>query len=144
MIVRITWICAMLALIGVAAANLANLAQSHPPAAIAGSGAPTDPVLRAQERFGEVRRRLHERGVAGHIGYFGDTPSARLSAEPRGIERYFTAQFILAPLILDGDGRDEWIVADFERSDSADRNRIPFGYALAADCGHGVQLFHRQ
>ena len=63
-------------------------------------------------------------------------------AAPHGIEHYFEAQFALAPLILDGDGRDPWIVTDFERGD-ASRGRIPPGWRVAADCGGGVMLLRQ-
>jgi len=142
-ILRVTWICALVALVGVAVANVANLARTHPPAPIRVSGSAPDPVMNAEARFAPVRAELQARAISGRVGYFSDAPAGRLSAEPRGIERYFRAQFALSPLILDVDGRDPWIVTDFEHV-AASRGRIPAGWQLAADCGGGVLLWHQQ
>jgi hypothetical protein len=135
------WLCAVLALVGVAGANVLDLARTHPPSPIAGSAGPTDPATRAEIRFAAARAQFQARRITGHVGYFGDTPADRLGVSPGGIERYFSAQFALAPLILDGDGRDEWLVTDFDRGASA--ARLPPGAVLAADCGSGVRIFRR-
>ena len=124
--------------VGGAIANLAFLDATLPVPPIGPASAPVDAVTRGEARFAALRSVLSAQGVHGKIGYLADYPNAQLASAPRGIERYFQAQFALAPLVLEVDGRETWIVTDFERPES--RGRVPASWSLAADCGAGVTL----
>jgi hypothetical protein len=127
--------------LGGAIANVAGLDTTLPLPPVGPASAPVDAVTRAEARFTALRSALSARGIHGKIGYLTDFPQEQLAAAPRGIERYFQAQFALAPLVLEIDGRETWIVTDFERPES--RQRLPTGWSLAADCGSGVSLLQR-
>jgi len=127
--------------LGGAIFNLTQLETTLPLPPIGPADAPVDSVTRSDARFAAVRAALEARKIHGAIGYYPDEPKDRLAAAPRGIERYFQAQFALAPLILQVDGQDSWIVTDFDRLESA--HRLPAGWSVAADCGAGVSLWHR-
>lgn len=127
--------------LGGAIANLAFLDATLLLPPIGPASAPVDAVTRAEARFAALRSVLAARGIHGKVGYLADFPQDQLAAAPRGIERYFLAQFALAPLVLEIDGRETWIVTDFERPES--RQRLPTGWSLAADCGSGMSLLQR-
>ena len=124
-----------------AVANVAWLDATLPLPPIGPPDAPVDAVTRAEARFAALRSALAARAIDGKVGYLTDVAGDQLAATPRGIERYFQAQFALAPLVLQIDGREPWIVTDFERADSV--RRVPSGWSLAANCGPGVSLLHR-
>lgn len=124
-----------------AVANLAWLDATLPLPPIGPPDAPVDAVTRAEARFAALRSALAARAIHGRVGYLTDVPADQLAAAPRGIERYFQAQFALAPLVLRVDGQESWLVTDFERADSL--RRVPAGWSLAAQCGTGVSLLHR-
>jgi len=125
-----------------AIANVAWLDATLPLPPIGPPGAPVDAVTRAEARFAALRSALAARAIHGKVGYLTDVAGDQLAATPRGIERYFQAQFALAPLVLQVDGRQSWIVTDFEQADSL--RRVPPGWSLAAECGPGVSLLHRE
>jgi hypothetical protein len=127
--------------LGGAIANLVFLDATLPLPPIGPASLPVDAVTRADARFAALRSVLAARDIKGKIGYLTDFPSEQLAGTPRGIERYFQAQFALAPLVLAVDGRETWIVTDFERPES--RQRLPAGWALAAECGPGISLLRR-
>jgi hypothetical protein len=126
---------------GGAVFNLVRLEATLPQPPVAPDGTPVDAVTRAEARFQPVHAALMARGVRGNVGYLSDFPKEELAAAPRGIERYFQAQFALAPLILNVDGREDWIVTDWEQPGST--RRQPAGWTVVTDFGAGVRLLHR-
>jgi hypothetical protein len=100
---------------------------------------------RAELRFAPLAART---APDAELGYFTDLdPSATAYSAA-----YLAAQYALAPrllLIIDGQTRDtqarpEWAVGNFAQMRDYSQAGDARGYALAADLGNGVVLFHRK
>ena len=127
----------------VTAINLVQAVRHVPPAPVAVPGRPpANVVLRQEERLAALRRALETRGVRGTIGYVGDLAPPAMAADHRSMEDYFSAQFVLAPCILDTktDGH-RWVVTNLRTRSAAGRQ--PAGFRVSEDFGAGVSLLEK-
>jgi hypothetical protein len=138
-----TWRTAALLLVVVTAViNVLHMAQKVLPPAQDASAAATDPVTCSERRFARLRERVRELHITGTVGYVGDMPGDRLTADARAVEDYYLAQFALVPLVLDlnADVHD-WAVANMRTT--APAARVPVGWKIVEDFGAGIILLRK-
>ena len=128
-------------LAGVSVVNLMHVARRvSPPARVIEET--VNPVLREEQRFAKVVAKLHEHHVPRTVGYLADQPPEKLRADKRAMEEYFITQFVLAPWVLDANSTAfEWIVVNLRQAALAER--LPAGFRVVEDFGHGVLLLRR-
>ena len=132
----------LIVLAGVAGVNVADLTRRVPPPPRVPGGGQGNALLAQEARLAPVRRALEVRAVRGAVGYVSDLPPDELRQDAAGMERYFHAQFALAPWILDPSAeRCAWAVLDLQRAAPAARR--PAGYVVVEDFGTGLQLLRR-
>ncbi|HEY3755330.1 MAG TPA: hypothetical protein VGL42_04195 [Opitutaceae bacterium] len=127
-------------LVAISAIELVPLALRPPPAITGGLVGPASLLMRAEQGWEPVARQLAARGVHGVVGYWGPVAAENLRGEGPPVERFYQAQFALAPLVLEADGQEDWVVTD-ERPE--ERRNHPQRYAVVRDFGGGRQLLRR-
>lgn len=123
--------------------NLVQAVRHVRPAPVSLPGLPPpNGVLRAEARFAALRVALAKHQVSGPIGYVADLGPPEMGADFRSMEDYFSAQFVLAPCVLDPrpEGR-RWAVANLRQRTAAER--VPAGFRVREDCGDGVLLLEK-
>ncbi len=101
-----------------------------------------DPVTRQERRLAKLRQSLAARGVEGVVGYLGDSAGPALWSDPGQVEDYYLAQFVLVPLVLEGNSeRSEWAVANLRTT--AASARVGPDWKIAEDFGDGVFLLRK-
>jgi hypothetical protein len=137
------WRAAALGLIAVlAVVNLIHAAKKSPPSPPTGVSTATDIVTTQEKRFARLGRVVIERGLSGTIGYFGDLPRERFTSDPREVQEFYLAQYVLVPLVLDLEAeRHEWAVGNLSAVTVGER--LLTGWKVEEDCGDGVLLLKR-
>lgn len=128
------------ALTGVSVAELARAVGRPPPAIALGPVGPSDAVMQAEEAWAPVAQQLAARKIAGVVGYWGPVPADRLHGEGPPVERFYQAQFALAPVVLEADGLRGWVIVDIR---AGEERPPPPGYAVVRDFGNGRWLLRR-
>jgi hypothetical protein len=134
-------VAAILAALG--GSNLWDVLRRVPPPPHYVSAAPTDVVMRHEQRFAPVLAALRARRVRGRVGYLADQPPQAMQANPRGMQEYFLTQFALVPVVLDTNLENcTWLVTNL-RETTLDA-RVPAGFQLVDEFGDGVSLLRRK
>src|SRR5579883_2165443 len=95
---------------------------------------------RGQIRFAPLAGRVP---LDAELGYVTDLPPSSPAAAPA----FLSAQYAVAPrvlLALDEGARPEWAVGNFSQPADFAAVGETRGYALVADLGNGVVLYHRK
>jgi hypothetical protein len=96
------------------------------------SGKPESQSFAAQrQQLVALRNALPARGIVGYLDDGQDTPSDR--------QRYYLAQYELAPLVLEPNPDGPLVIGNFSRPVSA--SELPGNLILVHDFGNGLVLF---
>ena len=88
----------------------------------------------SDERFADLRRALPKRGVVGYLGDSGETSLAD----------YYSAQYALAPLVVERSINHSLVVGNFPTSQSAPPVAAEESFLLVRDFGNGLFLFAKK
>lgn len=96
-----------------------------------------DLVSRSEARFAAARRGLPQRGFIGYL--------AAKESQKAWSERYFWAQYALAPLVLRLNTADSPLVlANFHDQNEPAELFGMLDFEIQADFGDGIKLLHRR
>ena len=97
-----------------------------------------DLVSRSEARFAATRRGLPQRGFIGYL--------AAKESQEAWAERYFLAQYALAPLVLRrlNTADSPLVLADFDDQNEPAKLLGMLDFEIQADFGDGVKLLHRR
>lgn len=143
----------LLRVLGVYAANFAQLLTERRPAAQPAAQAVAQPaethylrdinqntdIPAFEARFTGVKERVPPHTT---LGYLSDGTPAQIDGDATASAAMVLARYALAPRQVLNDPGQEWVVGSFDRPETARQVRPP-GLTLVADYGNGVALFRR-
>src|SRR4051812_41010291 len=136
--IRIAWQAGtIIAVAGIALANVIGLGRRVPPRSVPVPGVVVDVVIEQEARLARVGAALQRRGVKAPIAYFSDIP--REVDGSKVTEDHYLAQYVLVPAVVDpGAVATPWAVANLRHGAA-----LPAGWLVEEDFGRGVYLLRR-